>query len=461
MLVATTSQLCQEVAVVPFLWVLPLVVYLTTFIASFSGARGYSRRLWVTALAALMLPTCALLYAGPRTPFWLQIIGFTATLLAAGMTCHGELARAQPPARHLTLYYLCIAAGGAIGGALVTLVAPLIFWGYWEYHLGLLAACILTAVAAHRNGGWDFRRDHVLRQAMGVGLVTLVIVLAGEMYYGQLNATRVVRNFYGVLRLVEQTDKLGPSRRLVHGRIDHGRQYIGDDEQRRWPTLYFGRGSGIDLAMRLHPRRNKANETERTLRVGVVGLGAGTIAAHGQPGDVVRYYEINPAVVALCREYFTFLEESAAAEHIQIELGDARLSLERELSDAGPQQFDVLAVDAFRNDAIPIHLLTEECADIYFRHLKSDGLLALHISNNVLDLTGVARGLAQRFGKTAVRIFGGDDPARGARAGVWVIVTSNGPFLDTVAHEVTKWTERDPLPLLWTDDFAALMQVLK
>ncbi len=251
MLVATTNQLCQEVAVVPLLWVLPLVVYLGTFIVTFSGQGGYRRGPWTILLALLMLPTCALLYAGPRTPFWLQIAGYTLTLLAVGMCCHGELARAQPPARHSTLYYLCLAAGGAIGGVLVTLVAPLVFQGYWEYHLGLLAACVLVAIAAHRHGGWDFRRQPALRQAVGVGLVTLVVVLAGEMYYGQLNATHAVRNFYGVLRIVEGSDAVGPYRRMVHGRIDHGRQYLGD-EQRRWPTLYFGRGSGIDLAMRLH-----------------------------------------------------------------------------------------------------------------------------------------------------------------------------------------------------------------
>jgi spermidine synthase len=289
------------------------------------------------------------------------------------------------------------------------------------------------------------------------------------MYYGQLGATHIVRNFYGVLRLVEQTDKLGASRRLVHGRIDHGRQYIGDDEQRRWPTLYFGHGSGIDLAMRLHPRRH-AGEGEapaepgggdkpHPLRVGIVGLGAGTIAAHGRKGDVLRYYEINPSVVTLCQLYFTFLEESPAT--VEIQLGDARLSLEQELAERGSQQFDVLAVDAFRNDAIPIHLLTEECADIYFRHLRPDGLLALHISNNVLDLTGVTRGLAQQLGKTAVRVIGGDDRARGARSGVWVIITSNQQFLDAVDEHVSDWTERDPPPLLWTDDFAALLQVLK
>ncbi len=467
MLLATTNQLCQEVAVVPLLWVLPLVVYLATFIVTFSGPRGYPRRAWVTVLALLMLPACALLYAGPQTPFWLQIAGCTATLLAVGMCCHGELARAQPPARHLTLYYLCIAAGGAIGGVLVTLVAPLVFKGYWEYHLGLLAACVLVAVAAHRNGGWDFRRQPALRQGLGIGLVTLVIVLAGEMYYGQLNATHAVRNFYGVLRIVEGTDTVGPYRRMVHGRIDHGRQYLGD-EQRHWPTLYFGRGSGIDLAMRLHPRRNVGHvsnvpgEPQHGLHVGVIGLGTGTIAAHGQPGDVIRYYEINPAVVDLCRQHFTFIEDAEdSLAKVGVVLGDARLSLEQELKETGPQRFDVLAVDAFRNDAIPIHLLTEECADLYFRHLKPDGLLALHLSNNFLDLTAVARGLAQRFDRTAIRISGGDDPDRGARAGVWVIITSNQQFLEAVAEQVSDWIDADPPPRVWTDDFAALLQVLK
>jgi hypothetical protein len=469
MLLATTNQLCQEVAVVPLLWVLPLVVYLGTFIVTFS-AGGYRRGLWTTLLALLMLPTCALLYAGPRTPLGLQIAGYTLALLAVGMCCHGELARSQPPARHITLYYLCIAAGGAIGGTLVALVAPLVFKGYWEYHLGLLAACVLTAIAAQRNGGWDFRRQPALRQGVGIGLVTLVIVLAGEMYYGQLNATQAVRNFYGVLRIVEGTDAVGPYRRMVHGRIDHGRQYQGDD-RRRWPTLYFGRGSGIDLAMRLHPRRvghgfnvpdNTASSPPRPLHVGVIGLGTGTIAAHGQRGDVIRYYEINPAVVELCRRHFTFLEDAeGAGTEVQIALGDARLSLEAELNETGPRQFDVLAVDAFRNDAIPIHLLTEECGDAYFRHIRPDGLLVLHISNNFLDLTAVARGLAQRFDRTAIRLVGGDDPSRGARAGVWVIVTSNQQFLEAVAARTSDWTDADPPPVVWTDDFAALLQVVK
>jgi hypothetical protein len=460
MLVATTNQLCQEVAVVPLLWVLPLVVYLGTFIVTFSGRGGYRRRPWVMLLAALMLPTCALLYAGPQTPFWLQIAGYTLTLLAVGMCCHGELARAQPPARQSTLYYLCIAAGGAIGGVLVTLVAPLVFPGYWEYHLGLLAACVLVAIAAHRDGGWDFRRQPALRQALGVGLVTLAVVLAGEMYYGRLNATHTVRNFYGVLRIVEGTDAVGPYRRMVHGRIDHGRQYLGD-QQRRWPTLYFGHGSGIDLAMRLHPRR-KAQGDSGDLYVGVIGLGTGTIAAHARPGDVVRYYEINPAVVDLCRRHFTFLEDAeSAGAKVEIALGDARLSLEQELRETGPRQFDVLAVDAFRNDAIPIHLLTAECAELYFRHLKPDGLLALHLSNNVLDLTPVARGIAQRTGRTAVRIFGGDDAVHGARAGVWVIIADNEQFLAAVADQTSDWNDGDPPPLVWTDDFAALLQVLK
>jgi SAM-dependent methyltransferase len=463
MLVATTNQLCQEVAAVPFLWVLPLVVYLATFIVTFSGPRGYPRKAWVIILAILMLPTCALLYAGPHTPFWLQIVGYSATLLAIGMTCHGELARAQPPARNLTLYYLCIAAGGAIGGAFVALVAPLIFRGYWEYHLGLLSACVLTAVAAQHNGGWDFRRQAAIRRALGVGLVALVVVLVGEMYYGQLNARESARNFYGVLRIVEGQDDVGPYRRLVHGRIDHGRQYL-DDDQRHWPTLYFGPGSGIDLAMRLHPRRNDPDMANHGLRVGVIGLGTGTIAAHAQRGDVLRYYEINPAVIDLCRRYFTFVNDSPAT--VEVSLGDARLSLERELAeaalaDASTPQFDVLAVDAFRNDAIPMHLLTEECADLYFRHLKPDGLLALHVSNNFLDLTPVARAIAQRFDRTAIRIPGQNDRARGAKAGVWVIVTSNQAFLSAVADHVSPWTAGDPAPLRWTDDFAALLQVLK
>jgi spermidine synthase len=247
----------------------------------------------------------------------------------------------------------------------------------------------------------------------------------------------------------------------MHGRIQHGFQYQAPF-RRGWPTSYYGPNSGIGIALRYHPLRRQSPTGSQGIRIGVVGLGIGTLASYGQQGDTIRFYEINPEVVRLARQYFTFLQDSPA--RLEIVQGDARISLEREKQQGEAQQFDVLAVDAFNGDAVPVHLLTRECMQIYRAHLKEDGILALHISCKYFDLSPAARGLAGTFPDfRALFVFSPRNQALGLYNSEWVLLTSNRQFLDTaeVRRAVRPWTEQDLPPQLWTDDRNNLLGLLR
>lgn len=462
MLLAVTNKICQDVAVVPFLWVLPLTLYLLSFIICFDSDRWYFRPVFWPLMAAGVACMCWMLTAqaggGDLDILW-QIAGYALGLFVCSMVCHGELVRLRPGGRHLTAFYLMVAAGGALGGVFVALVAPLIFKTYAELNLGiwLSAAAALAALAyslklASRRSG-TFHRPAVYLRRVGIplaaiGLVPLGVVLARNVSIMQAACFRISRNFYGVLRVFED-DKNDPelhSFTLVHGRICHGKQYTGS--LRRKPMTYFGEGSGVGLAMRLYPGRQAA------IRVGILGLGAATLAAYGRQGDVFRFYEINSEVVALARDPFTYLADSAAK--CEIVMGDARLSLEREPS----QQFDILILDAFSGDAIPVHLLTQEAFQIYLRHLKPGGIIAVNISNWNFDLQPVVAGLADRANLRMVSVQ--FEPAKATRQfrSTWVLLTDNEQFLavPTIKLLAKKTGGRR---LYWTDDFSDLFSVLK
>ena len=258
------------------------------------------------------------------------------------------------------------------------------------------------------------------------------------------------RNFYGILRVMDKTDRNGPLRELRHGTIRHGFQYQ-NAPQRSWPTTYYGPHSGVATVLTALDRPDR--------NVAIIGLGAGTMAAWGRLGDTFRFYEINPDVEALSRRWFTFLKDSGARS--EIVLGDARVQLERELAAGRSHDFDLIAVDAFSSDAIPLHLLTAECGDLYRQRLKPGGLLMLHISNRALNLEPVARGLAQHLGWQPILFVSGDDYNTGESSSHWVLITGNDKFLTRsgLGHQTSPWTNR--APLLWTDDFASLWHVLK
>jgi hypothetical protein len=350
-------------------------------------------------------------------------------------------------------------------------VAPRIFPTYWEYHLALAACCGLTLIAWRRDGFTPLAKfvpGRWVWRGLGVLLGALVVALASHAWYthGRSKTVLAVRNFYGALRVqhdVDDSHSPEPVLQLTHGQINHGFQYL-DESRRRRPTTYYAPQTGVALAIDLC--RRQRNEG---LRIGVVGLGAGTIAAHGRRGDVVRFYEINPQVYELsCPGYFTFLQDSAA--EVEVVLGDARMCMEQELRAGQPQAYDVLAVDAFSSDSIPIHLLTRECGKVYWRHLKPGGVLAIHISNRFLDLGPVTRGLAEALpGCRALAIDNSGDN-EGGDASNWVLLTSSPRLLvaDELAENaksgidsrVTSWTDAEQ-PIVWTDDFHSLLPIIR
>lgn len=463
LLLSVTNQMCQEVAVVPFLWVLPLSIYLLTFIICFDSDRWYRRGWYGIFLVLAVIAVICTLFAGAGVPFLLQIIVYSAALFVCCMVCHGELVKYKPDPRYLTKFYLMIAAGGALGGVLVTLVAPLLFTAYLELHLGLAACCLLLMICSHHDREKIFAGRQPVWLLVTAPLVAAALIVALGVH-AFAHAGKIIaesRNFYGILRVSEYRDeKNRPYYALRHGQIMHGFQFL-DAQWRQRPTSYYGPESGVGLAVRLHPRRLGGNPQKSPLRIGVIGLGVGTMAAYGEAGDAIRFYEINPEVIRMSDRHFSFRKDSKA--EVDVVLGDARISLERQLRENDPQKFDVLVVDAFSSDSIPIHLLTRECFALYWRHLKADGILAIHISNRHLDLGPLVRGLAGELHLDAVLFDTPADDANGVGASEWVLVTANREFLAAkdVKKNADKWPEDSPPPIVWSDDFNNLFEVIK
>ncbi|MDO9313878.1 MAG: fused MFS/spermidine synthase [Burkholderiaceae bacterium] len=442
LLLAMTRHLTQDVAPVPFLWIAPLSIYLLSFILCFDAPRYYVRPLFLIALPLAFLALDRVLDSGMDVPMLIALI--CVSLFVFCMVCHGELVRRKPPVRYLTLFYLMLSIGGALGGLLVGLVAPAIFTAYFELPIGLFLCAALVVVVLWR----DLRtvwRVVLLIALLGYGWRLTEISLEYVQGY-----RKVVRNFYSQLRIDDSVDDvLGAKRKMVHGRINHGEQFM-DVKLRKEPTAYYCEKSGVGRAIR-------SLQQAPSLRIGVVGLGAGTLAAYGRAGDVMRIYEINEQVLDLARSDFTFLSDSAA--RIEPVLGDGRLMLERD----PPQHFDLLAMDAFSGDSIPAHLLTLEAMKTYFGQLKPDGLLAVHITNRYLDLEPVMAAVAQQYGKTALiyDLDPGDDDLY-CRHTTWVLMMS--PERAAALPE----SLRDGVPLTprvgfaaWTDSFSNLFSILK
>jgi len=448
-LLATTNEISQEIAVNPFLWVAPLSLYLLTFVLTFESDRWYKPGLYAGLAGLFTAIACAVSSAASGIPVLPQLGVYLAALFVACMLCQGELVRSRPSPRYLTQFFLTVAAGGALGGVFVALVAPRVFTEFSEYPIGLGAACLLGLASwVHREGrkAWSNFDTRIPVTALALGVLTAGSDAAISGGQGSLVSRR---NFYGILRVSETEDLNGPKRKLTHGRIDHGFQYQ-QAPRRDWPTSYFGPHSGVGIALNgvfeAHPG---------PLRIAVVGLGTGTLAAWGRPGDTIRYYEINPNVVSIADTWFSFLKDSKA--HIEVVPGDARIQLADELDRGAPGNFDVLAVDAFSSDSIPMHLLTAECADVYRRHLKPGGILLLHITNRTLDLEPVARGIAQHLGWQAAQLISQSHPETGEYASRWVLISAN----PSAFAAGSGWMPLSRPPLLWTDDFASLWHVLK
>jgi hypothetical protein len=448
--------------VVPFLWVLPLSLYLISFIIAFDSPRWYARSFWFALMFSSVMAVIYCLVRGVDLGYKWQILAYSGVLLGCAMCCHGELAASRPATRFLTHFYLSISIGGALGGLFVVVIAPLIFTQYWEFHFGVMA-CVLAAF-------WAYRRAMQLRISFQFWILLVVggvvvlfsggvgVIALWKRTSGIDDVVMRSRSFYGVMSINDRSlPELGKYRALVNGQIRHGLQFL-DEDKKRWCTSYYSRHSGVGVAIEDHPKR-KANEP---LRIGVVGLGAGTIAAYGKPGDVVRFYELNPEVRRIAYEYFTYCTDTPAK--VEVVLGDARIKMEQELAAGGSQKYDVLAIDAFSSDAIPMHLLTRECLQVYQQHLQPDGILAIHISNRFLNLKPVVRTLAEQAGYQPLLIeWENPDDTPAYSTSDWILLTRNEAFLSDleVQSHKTPWPKSSAEPILWTDDYGSLLQVLK
>lgn len=453
MLLATTNQVCLDVAVIPFLWVLPLTLYLVSFILCFDHERWYSRPVFLVALALSILGLLHALDKGSEASIVSQITVYFSALFVCCMVCHGELVRLKPSPRHLTSFYLSSSAGGAAGGILVGLIAPLVFHRYIELHLSVMACCLITLAVLYRDRDWFVYRGRP--RWVWICLIALVAALgwhlqklAGHRSPADLE---ISRNFYGVLRVytANPKDSETAARVLVNGRIRHGQQFLAD-HRRRKATSYYSESSGVGLALRYYSRLGPK-------RFGVVGLGAGTLATYGERNDYCRFYEINPDVIRLSKQYFTYVADCPGK--VDVILGDARLSMEQEQ----PQHFDLLALDAFSSDAIPAHLLTREAFEIYLRQIKPNGVIAVHVSNKHFNLNPVVDSLAEHFGLKTVTISSKSDDFRGESAATWMLMTRNPVIFDDphIQSAIKRDSEPHTPVRMWTDQYINVIQVLR
>lgn len=450
LLVTVSANLSANVAPIPLLWVVPLALYLLTFILAFGHHRIY-RPTWFFPLVAASLGGLAFLYTQRMANWPIQYVvpAYLASLFVLCMACHGELVMRRPAGRYLTRFYLLISLGGVLGGAFVGLIAPNVFDTYVELPLLLvLIAELYVMLHWYRRGAR--RTLWLFRTVMILGVLTLM----GELLRSEIDNRRqsvlVQRNFYGTLSVQDDPSSYELARRyLIHGTISHGYQYV-HEELRRLPSSYFSQHSGVGLVL-------KAFQSAGPVRMGVVGLGVGVLSGYVREGDYARLYEINPDVVEIADSHFTFLPTARRSGDVDVLLGDARLTLERQ----APQAFDLLAIDAFSSDAIPTHLLTREAFELYFKHLKPDGVLAVHISNRYIDLVPVCARSAAHVNRSARVVRSISDGTYDTS--IWVVVTSNQALLARPEFQGANTYEASAAESFhgWTDQYSSVWPLLR
>ena len=440
---AITRHLTENIAAMPLLWILPLAVYLLTIIVSFQLPRLLPR--WIVVrLLLVMLAGLAYMLSQPdgSLPLKISVCFFLLELFFACLFCHSEAHALRPKrASEATLFYLLFAAGGALGSFLIGIASPMIFRFNYDVAISFLITALL-GLAALWHTGWGQRALWGISSAVMLTLVILIHIAA------QRSTPVAVRNFYGSLRVRQTVGYPGATiRTLNNGTIQHGTQ-IFTDELRKTPTTYYAEDSGVGLAVR-------SCCDDRPRNIGVIGLGAGTMAAYGKPGDRMTFYEINPAVIPIAKNLFTYIRDSGA--QISIVEGDARTSLARE----SPRKFDVLVVDAFSGDAIPLHLLTTQALELYRKHLAPGGVLAFHISNQHVDLEPEVALLAKAVGMRAMRVSSPENIDRGEFSATWMLVSDSEDFFSTPAiFNAARQPVENPKVRVWTDDYSSLLPIL-
>jgi len=446
LMVADTSFLTENIAPIPMIWVAPLALYLLSFILSFESQGWYKRKVFLPLLVAGLgalayLPTLGL----SEIPIYLSMAINLSALFVACMVCHGELARLQPHPSFLTGYYLMLSIGGALGGFFVGVIAPYWFNSNYELSIGIVLTGLVAAIAIIPKA--KFSRL-VWRNITIASTLMLLLALSWIRIDDHLEENRdsevMLRNFYGALKVFADTDD--GYRTMMHGQIIHGRQYTASDKI-DYPTTYYSTDGGAGKAMQIKAESGK-------LRVGVIGLGVGTLASYGRKDDYFRLYDIDPLVIDIAHNNFSYLSRTAATT--EIVLGDARLQLERE----PPQQFDVLVVDAFSGDSVPIHLLTVEAFALYFKHLKPNGVLAVHITNRFLDLRPVVKTAADHFARQVRLVDFEGDHNRLVFHSRWALISSDRSFFN---HPIL--IDATPISVgrdfkLWRDDYSSIFSIL-
>jgi hypothetical protein len=454
-LLSVTAHICQDLASVPLLWIGPMVVYLATFIAAFASDRWRRRTFWLPVFGAASYAVVAAWFVEERLPYAWQVGVHLVLLASLCMVCHGEAAGLRPEPSRLTAFYLFLAAGGALGGVLAGVVAPRTLEDQYELPLCILAAWVLAVAVMITDPRSRLHRYRSVSRLGAIGALWLALAAGMGYYEGEhrSNSLATARNFYGVLQVHEPpVDKSKHAfRQLYNGRISHGAQFL-EPARRRQPTQYYHRESGVGLVL--------GAPHDRPRRVGLIGLGAGTLASYADAGETFVFYEINPRAVEFANRYFTYLADARErGAWVTVCLGDARLSLEHQ----APQQFDVLAVDAFNSDSIPAHLLTREAFALYLRHVKDpDGVLAVHVSNLYMRLDLVALAAAEHFGLDAVEVDAGpgEEEPVGSRS-VWALLHREpGYFADRGIGVPLADAAAGRPSVTWTDDFHNVVQIL-
>ena len=447
-MITDTSFLTENVAPIPLLWVFPLALYLLSFILCFEGKGWYQRRVFMPLLvvgigALAYLPTLGLNALPVLVAMGINLLAFFVIC----MVCHGELAGMRPHPTLLTGYYLMLAVGGACGGLFAGLLAPYCFNSNYDYSVGLvLTSVVISVVFVTRHvSGYHKKLGWMLAAVFTLG----VTYIRAEDHLDELDSAKLlVRDFYGSQGVYDVDTGPDARRVLMHGQIIHGKQYL-NPERAHLPLTYYSYGSGVGRAL-------LAKGKDGPLKVGLVGLGAGTLATYGRTGDNYRIYEIDPMVLEIARTQFTFLANNPA--QTEVYLGDARLVLTEQPS----QQFDVLVIDAFSGDSVPVHLLTREAFMVYRRHLKPNGVLAMHVTNRFLDLPPVVKAQARSFGMMVRMVTNEGDRSQEIYPASWTLISADKAFFER--DELKDVAEEIPSRIglhAWTDDYSSVFSVLK
>lgn len=456
LLISTTNILCQEVASFPFLWILPLTLYLLSFIICFDRPNWYSRRIFLFLFATAIYAAILLLHFGPNAGLVLQVVGFGALVFSGSIICHGELYRLKPTTKSLTLFYLCIATGGAVGSAVVTVIAPNVLDHYFEFHASILLCLLVPVVVLVSEIASTSKSNAAGTLSLGRFYTVVLLCMAGAMpvicskYFLSspvYQTTQIVRwrNEYGIVSVSEDEQY----RKMFNGQTNHGGQFLDASKQLE-PNAYYSAGSGVDVAFQL------ARQQKQELDVCVIGLGTGSMMSYGRTDDEFRFYEINPLSVTAAKQFFTYLDSDKA----EIVVGDGRLELEKENRAGIQHRFDMIFVDAFSSDSIPVHLLTQECIDLYFRNLSDNGLLVFHITNKFIDLMPVIASLRTENELDTLLVNHENDDFEIATK--WVIATKNNQYFQTEIAKTnqTAWPTGIK-PVQWTDDYSSVAPLVR